>query len=98
VRACILHASIGDVRKVNPIRTADVQLRGVPVALREKLRARARRRGLSMSRYAIEVLERELSRPSLEEWLAEVSRQPRTTLRISAAQAIREARAEEGRA
>jgi antitoxin FitA len=54
----------------------DVQLRGVPVALRDRLRKRADSKGLSMSQYVIEILTDDLTRPTLAEWLAEVGKSP----------------------
>lgn len=73
----------------------NIQIRGAPSALLEKLRARAGKAGKTMSRYAIEVLERDLSHPSLEEWLEKVRRHPIPVHGdMSAAQALREAREE----
>ncbi len=73
---------------------ADLQIRGLPVALREKVRQRAKRKGQTMSQYLIEVLEREHERPSLEEWIAEVLKGPPSRSKMDAAQAVREAREE----
>jgi antitoxin FitA-like protein len=56
-------------------RKTDVQIRGVPVALRERLRRRADSKGLSMSQYVIEILT-DLARPTLAEWLATVGKSP----------------------
>ena len=74
----------------------DVQIRGVPVALRERLRRRADSKGVSMSQYVIEVLKDDLSRPTLDEWWEEVRKLPPLKLRTPAADAIRAARREEG--
>lgn len=41
-------------------RKTDVQLRGVPLALCERLRSRADSRGLSVSQYVIEILKDDL--------------------------------------
>jgi plasmid stability protein len=57
-------------------RRTDLQIRGVPVALRERLRRRASRKGLSMSQYVIEMLKDDLSRPTVAEWVAEVGKLP----------------------
>jgi plasmid stability protein len=59
-----------------PAKKTDVQVRGVPVALRERLRKRADSKGLSMSQYVIEILTDDLARPSLAEWLGEVGKSP----------------------
>lgn len=72
----------------------DLQIRGLPTALRDKVRLRAKRKGQTMSQYLIEILEREHAQPSLEEWLEEILSQPRTALRGDPAQAVREAREE----
>lgn len=55
----------------------DLQIRRVPSALRDKLRRRARGKGLSMSGYVIQVLQDDLERPTINEWLDEVRRLPR---------------------
>ena len=57
-------------------RRTDLQIRGIPVALRERLRRRAGRKGLSMSQYVIEMLKDDLSRPTVAEWVAEVGKLP----------------------
>ncbi len=57
-------------------RRTDLQIRGIPVALRERLRRRAGRKGLSMSQYVIEILKDDLARPTVAEWVAEVGKLP----------------------
>ena len=57
-------------------RRTDLQIRGIPVALRERLRRRAGRKGLSMSQYVIEILKDDLARPTVAEWAAEVGKLP----------------------
>lgn len=77
-------------------RKTDLQIRGVSVDLREKLRDRAESMGKTMSQYAIELLEKDLAYPTLDEWLDDVKKH-RIPVRpggISAAQAVREAREE----
>jgi hypothetical protein len=54
----------------------DVQIRGVPVALRERLRRRAEGKGLSMSQYVIESLRDDLAHPTVAEWAARVGNRP----------------------
>lgn len=57
--------------------TVDLQLRGVPRSLRDAVRRRARSKGLSMSRYVIEVIKDDMERPAtINEWLAEVRQDP----------------------
>src|SRR3989442_6190135 len=57
-------------------RRTDLQIRGIPVALRERLRRRADHKGLSMSQYVIEILKDDLARPTVAEWAAEVGKLP----------------------
>jgi hypothetical protein len=78
-------------------RTTNVQLRGVPVNLRDRLRRRAARKGVSMSRYVIEILEDDLARPTLSAWLAEVGKLPPVDLGgETGADLVRAARREMG--
>lgn len=75
----------------------DVQIRGVPVALRERLRRRADSMGLSMSQYVIEILTDDLARPTVAEWVAEVGKQPPIDLGgKTGAELVRETRREMG--
>jgi len=78
-------------------RRYDVQIRGVPGDLRQRLKRRAAGKGVSMSQYVIKVLADDIERPTLEEWLDEVRRLPRVA-GISPTEIIREIRreAEEG--
>jgi hypothetical protein len=80
-----------------PGKKTDVQLRGVPLVLRERLRKRADSKGLSMSQYVIEILTDDLARPSLAEWLAEVGKSPAIDLAgKTGADLVREGRRELG--
>jgi hypothetical protein len=80
-----------------PGKKTDVQLRGVPLVLRERLRKRADSKGLSMSQYVIEMLTDDLARPSLAEWLAEVGKSPAIDLAgKTGADLVREGRRELG--
>jgi hypothetical protein len=71
-----------------------IQVRNVPERLHQELVRRARARGQTLTRYVEELLERETSRPPLEEVFARIRAAPRVDLKVSAAQLIREARAE----
>ena len=62
-------------------RRTDLQIRGVPVTLRERLRRRAAGKGVSMSQYVIEILKDDLERPTMAEWLAEVRKLPPIDMR-----------------
>jgi len=78
-------------------RKADLQVRGIPTALRERLRRRAAGKGMSMSQYVIEVLTDDLARPTMAEWVAEVRKLPPIDLGgMTGADAVREARREMG--
>ena len=48
----------------------DLQIRGVPVRLQRRIRDTAARKGVSMSKYVIQILEDNVDRPeSINEWL-----------------------------
>jgi hypothetical protein len=48
----------------------DLQIRGVPLTLQRRIRERAARKGLSMSKYVIQILEDNVDDPeSINEWL-----------------------------
>ena len=61
-----------------PARTkVDLQIRGVPVPLQRRIRAKAARKGLSMSKYVIQILEDNVDQPeSINDWLDEVMALP----------------------
>lgn len=46
-----------------------IQVKNVPPELHERLRARARGEGRNLSEYVLSVLNRDLARPSMREWL-----------------------------
>jgi antitoxin FitA-like protein len=55
----------------------DLQIRGVPVRLQRRIRERAARKGVSMSKYVIQILEDNVDQPaSINEWLDEVTSLP----------------------
>jgi hypothetical protein len=48
----------------------DLQIRGVPVKLQRRIRQAAARKGVSMSKYVIQILDDNIDRPeSIDEWL-----------------------------
>lgn len=61
-------------------RTTDLQVRGIPVALRERLRRRASRKGVSMSQYVVQRLEQDLALPPMDDWLDAVAALPKADL------------------
>jgi hypothetical protein len=63
--------------KVTGKEKVDLQIRGVPVGLQRRIRAKAARKGVSMSKYVIEILEDNVDDPeSLNAWLDEVMSYP----------------------
>lgn len=77
----------------------DLQIRKMPALLRDRLRIRARRKGKTMSQYVIDLLEGDLERPTMAEWLEEVMSGPSVTLPegVTGATLVREAREERER-
>ena len=56
------------------IEVSAIQVKNVPPALHERLRARARSEGRNLSDYVLDVLERDLTIPSTREWLDRLAR------------------------
>lgn len=55
----------------------DLQVRGVPAGLQRRIRAKAARKGVSMSKYVIQILEDNVDEPdSINDWLDEVMSLP----------------------
>jgi hypothetical protein len=55
----------------------DLQIRGVPVKLQRRIREKATRKGMSMSRYVIQILEDNVDQPdSINDWLDELTSVP----------------------
>jgi plasmid stability protein len=58
----------------------DLQIRGMPVKLQRRIRERAARRGVSMSKYVIEILGDNIDRSeTLADWLQEIAKNPPET-------------------
>lgn len=75
-----------------------IQVRNVPNWLHRELTRRATERGQTLTGYVQEVLEREVSRPTLVEWLDSIkARRPIDISGEPPAQAIRAERREAGR-
>lgn len=75
-------------------KTTDLQIRGIPVATRDKIRRTALSKGMSMSQYLIDLIDREIETVPLREWLAMVRKQPPVDVGISAAEVLKEVRDE----
>jgi plasmid stability protein len=73
-----------------------LQIRDVPDELRRELKAKAAARGQSLNSFLLEVLSREMSRPSVREVLDRAARRAEQSTG-SAVEAIREAREERSR-
>ena len=55
----------------------DLQIRGMPASLQRRVRAKAARKGVSMSKYVIQILEDNVDEPdSINDWLDEVTSLP----------------------
>ena len=55
----------------------DLQIRGMPAVLRQRIRERAAGKGMSMSKYVIEILEDNVDRSgTFGEWLDEIAKYP----------------------
>jgi len=77
-------------------KTTDLQIRGFPVELRERLRKRARGKGMSMSQYVVEKLSEDLEHLTWDEWVAELKKLPPIDMHgLTGADIMREVRAEE---
>ena len=69
-----------------------IQVRNVPSSLHRELVKRARRRGLTLTSYIQDILEREVARPPADEVFERIEGSPRVRLGLPAAQLIREER------
>ena len=74
-----------------------IQVRNVPERLHRELRRRARARGQSLTSYIEEILEREVSRPTLRDWLEGIRERGPIAPDIASADLIRAERREAGR-
>jgi len=55
----------------------DLQIRGMPVVLQRRIREKAAGKGISMSKYVIEILAENVDRPgTFGEWLDEIAKYP----------------------
>ena len=55
----------------------DLQIRGVPIGLQRRIRQKAARKGVSMSKYLIQIVEDNLDEPNtINDWLDEVTSLP----------------------
>jgi antitoxin FitA len=78
-------------------KTKMIQIRDAPIRLHKELMRRAKARGMTLTDYIQEILEREVSRPTREETLERLRRLEPVDLGMSSAEFIREGRREAGR-
>ena len=71
-----------------------IQVRSVPDKLHRELLRRAKKRGQTLTDYIQQILEREVSRPPVEDVFERIARLPRVDLGRPTADLIREDRAE----
>jgi len=74
--------------------TRMIQIRNVPDRLHRELVRRARSRGLTLTEYLEQVLEREVARPPAEEVFDRIAARAPVDLGVLAAELVRAARAE----
>ncbi|MGH9459447.1 MAG: FitA-like ribbon-helix-helix domain-containing protein [Thermoanaerobaculia bacterium] len=73
-----------------------IQVRNVPDRLHRELVRRAAGRGLTLTEFIEQILEREVARPPAAEVFDRIARRPAVELRESVADLIREERARRG--
>jgi antitoxin FitA len=69
-----------------------VQIRNVPDELHRELKARAAQAGMTLSDYLLEEMRNLAVRPTMREWLAEVSKEEPVKLSKSPTEILREER------
>jgi len=69
-----------------------IQVRGVRPELHAELVRRAKRRGMTLTDYVEEILEREIAKPSIAEWLEQVAKDEPVELDRPSWEIIREMR------
>jgi plasmid stability protein len=74
-----------------------IQIRNVPEDVHRTLKARAAKKGMSLSEYLLAQVTELAERPTLEEMAARIRSRPMIRSEISAAELIREAREERER-
>lgn len=73
---------------------ANLQIKNLPEELHEALRRRAAAEGTTVRAYVFDLIRRDLDRPSPQEWLARLEQLERARPAPSAAELVREGRAE----
>lgn len=68
-----------------------IRIQNVPESLHHRMKARAAMEGITMSRFAVQVIERALGRPGRTELLETITAQPEIELNPTPAEILREA-------
>ena len=76
-------------------KTTDLQIRGIPVKLRDDLKRKAESKGVSMSQYLVDLIQEDVYKMALDEWMEKVGKNPTIDVGRPAAEFVREAREEE---
>jgi len=76
------------------VKTTNIQVRGVPVEVRDRVRRRASKLGRSMSDYVLSLIERDLALPTPAEFARRLARLDSVVLDRPAARDIEEIRRE----
>jgi len=72
-----MHERMHTVSRMADKAKVDLQIRGVPVGLQRRIRAKAARKSMSMSKYVIQILEDNIDEPNtINDWLDEVTSLP----------------------
>ena len=69
-----------------------IQVRNVPDEIHRELKVRAARQGVSLSDYVLELARRDVSRPTMQEWLARIDARPLIESDVSVEDIVRESR------
>ena len=77
---------------VTVLRMKMIQVRNVPDEIHRELKIRAARQGVSLSDYLLELARRDVSRPTMQEWLARVDARPRVEADVAVEDLVRESR------
>jgi plasmid stability protein len=79
------------------LRMGHIQIRNVPEDVHRSLKARAAKKGMSLSEYLLAQVTEIAERPSLEELVERIRRRPMARSQTSGAELVREAREERER-
>ena len=82
---------------IEPVKakTTDLQIRRIPVKTRDALRRKAQSKGVSMSQYLVDLIQRDVEKMPLDEWIAMVRKDPPVDIGMSAADLLKEIHDEE---